>query len=657
MLPSIPSKHIILFLSLLFLFYFSISVAGIENEIQSRADDICTTTEYQNKYQNYIETLRKKVKVEKVELERREQIKLELSRVDALKNLTFGLLDIFDKIIDEHGIDDSLSQPDFQKVILKLISAFHHTALKMNDTAFLEQIWNQYQKHNKNDTVGFFHKVHSSKENIASEMVDNVLHGVSDSADILEENMHRHNFGGNSKLRGSLETVIKLEEEDYISDNKHDLDNGEEPRRRGHVKVITIVDADNNEYVLTRPNDLTMFYEDARLVQDLIFLIVAAFIFGWTFNSFGLPAFLGYIIAGAILGPAGYNVIQELIQTETLSQFGVVFIVFMLGLEFSFDKIRSIWRFALGSASLIFTATLSFFILAGFIVGASVNESIFIGACVSLSSTAVVERLQCSELKPLYGLLVMQDMLFGVLLAALPALSKSGIDVVLAIGRLILSLVIFTTFSLAIANIPIGWLLKVVKGSENHELFLLGSISMCLLMSQVSLMLGLGVEIGCFVAGVLIHNRKSIFESSKNVVIPVRDIFSCLFFACIGLHVYPSFLINEGPLLFTLTAGAIGFKFITSTISLTLLGHSLQKASKMAIGLSQISEFAFVLGSKAKGFGIISREVYYLLLTTTSLSLMVTPILWNILFRNRKVVSNVEGGLNVRNVDPLIITM
>jgi len=125
---------------------------------------------------------------------------------------------------------------------------------------------------------------------------------------------------------------------------------------------------------------------------------------------------LGYIIAGAILGPAGYNVIQELIQTETLSQFGVVFIVFMLGLEFSFEKLGSIWKPALGSASLIFTATLSFFTLAGFIIGASVNEAIFIGACVSLSSTAVVERLQCSELKPLYGLLVMQDVLFGVLL-------------------------------------------------------------------------------------------------------------------------------------------------------------------------------------------------------------------------------------------------
>lgn len=162
-------------------------------------------------------------------------------------------------------------------------------------------------------------------------------------------------------------------------------------------------------------------------------------------------------------------------------------------------------------------------------------------------------------------------------------------------------------------------------------------------MSQVSNMLGLGVEIGCFVAGVLIHYRRSISESSISVVEPVRDIFSCLFFASIGLHLYPSFLINEAPLLFTLTTGAVGFKFIISTITLLICDYSLNKSSTMAIGISQISEFTFVLGSKAKSFGIISREVYYLLLTVTSLSLMVTPILWNILFRSRRDISGFGG--------------
>lgn len=229
---------------------------------------VCTSSEYQNKYQNYIkkEELRKKATSEEFELsepeirEQLEQINLEVSRVDALKTLTFGLLEVLDNIIDERNNDDSLSQSDFQKNILKLISTFHHTALKMNDTAFLEQIWSQYNVHaknNKNNTHVFIHKSHGAKENVASEIVDDVLQEVSNSADRLEENMRRHNIGGGSNFRGSLETVLKLEEDD----EQADWGNEDEPRRRGHVKAITILDVDNNEYVLTRPSDLTMFYE------------------------------------------------------------------------------------------------------------------------------------------------------------------------------------------------------------------------------------------------------------------------------------------------------------------------------------------------------------------------------------------------------------
>ncbi|CAJ0876875.1 7474_t:CDS:2 [Entrophospora sp. SA101] len=170
-----------------------------------------------------------------------------------------------------------------------------------------------------------------------------------------------------------------------------------------------------------------------------------------------------------------------------------------------------------------------------------------------------------------------------------------------------------------------------------------------------SLLLGLGVEIGCFVAGVFIHNCRYIIDSSIGVVEPVKDLFSCLFFASIGLHIYPSFLINEAPLLLILTAGAVGFKFINSSLALAILGHPIQRASTMAVGLAQISEFAFVLGSRAKGYGIISREAYYLLLTTTSLTLVVTPILWNILFNKKKDFNSSIGGGNTGGVIPFSI--
>lgn len=165
----------------------------------------------------------------------------------------------------------------------------------------------------------------------------------------------------------------------------------------------------------------------------------------------------------------------------------------------------------------------------------------------------------------------------------------------------------------------------------NQELLLLGTVAACLVLLLVSEMLGLGMELGCFVGGVVVRSRKGIFEHSLTVIEPVRDLFSCLFFASIGLHVYPSFLMSEAVLLLTLTAGVVGFKYIITSLVLVLFRFDLTRSSQMAVGLAQISEFGFVLASRAKQLGIISREVYYLLLAVTSLTLMVTPLLWNLI--------------------------
>lgn len=130
-------------------------------------------------------------------------------------------------------------------------------------------------------------------------------------------------------------------------------------------------------------------------------------------------AFFGYILAGILIGPSGYNLIQELIQIETLAQLGVVLIVFVLGLEFSLEKIKKMWRLALGGAMTILLVTVLFFILMGFIIGADTKEAVFVGACISLSSTAVVVKcIKLDQLDHLYGLLVMQDVILGFMLVS-----------------------------------------------------------------------------------------------------------------------------------------------------------------------------------------------------------------------------------------------
>lgn len=163
---------------------------------------------------------------------------------------------------------------------------------------------------------------------------------------------------------------------------------------------------------------------------------------------------------------------------------------------------------------------------------------------------------------------------------------------------------------------------------------LLGTIAICMTMLVISEHLGLGMELGCFAAGVIIRSRKGMFETSLTVIEPVRDMFACLFFASIGLHIYPSFLASEAMLLLTLAGGVIGFKYIATCIILYLFKFDIQRSSTMAIALAQISEFGFVLASRAKQLSIISREVYYLLLAVTSITLITTPLLLKVTNRS-----------------------
>ncbi|RUS26494.1 Sodium/hydrogen exchanger family-domain-containing protein [Jimgerdemannia flammicorona] len=560
-----------------------------------------------------------------------------LTEFQALEDLVMAMIDIYDKVVDMSSDIDlpagRVHHYDFKTECLKLITEFqlafkHHqnpsTAQQPDPAARNMHATHSYDRHHE----------HSSNEdlqhpNLAVELVDGVLQDVRNYADRLEKGMQIDAFRDGQKQDGAvLETVVKM------GDNAEDGDASENRQHRreemGDGKLITLIDQENNQYVLTRPFDTTVWYE----------------------------AFFGYIMAGCMLGPSGYNVIQQLIQTETLAQLGVVFIVFVLGLEFSIDKIKSMWRLALGGALLILFGSVLCFVIGGLLLGASFNEAIFVGACVSLSSTAVVVKcVKLEELEHLYGLLVMQDVLLGLMLAVIPALARSGIDIMFAVGKLVISMAAFGFISYIIVRaVPLvpkflRRFRSTTPGSSlatkpNQELLLLGTVATCLVLLLVSEMLGLGMELGCFVGGVVVRSRKGLLEHTLTVIEPVRDLFSCLFFASIGLHVYPGFLASEAVLLLTLTAGVVGFKYIITSIVLVLFRFDLAKSSQMAIGLAQISEFGFVLASRAKQLGIITREVYYLLLAVTSLTLMVTPLVWNLVVVRGGTGIGGAGGIN-----------
>jgi len=585
-----------------------------------------------------------------------EAININLLDLQALESLVFGMFDVYSDTIDGTLKDyKAAALRQLSDFLLALQKSHHQLHLPAKEPGPLSRpaIDLKYSEHHS-------HAVSEKGTEIGNEAVRDLVNGmlqdVRENADHLEEGMHHNIFSeGLNKADGStLEAVVKVEEEegDNISGsgtNKNQK--GEEGRQ------VTLIDQENNQYIMARPSDTTVFYEDIHFIHDLVLILVGSFIFGWIFSAIGLPAFFGYILAGNLAGPSGYDLIRELIQTETLAQLGVIFIVFVLGLEFSLDKMRAMWRLALGGALLILFATVVIFTLVGAVIGANMSEAVFVGACVSLSSTAVVVKcVKSDELEQMYGLLVMQDVLLGIMLAMIPALSKSGIEIFFALAKMSLSLAVFGAISIGIARL-LPLTVRLVHrtlgkraSQHNHELLLLGTIAICFVMMVLSDRLELGMELGCFTAGVIVRSRKQWFEACLSTIEPVRDVFGCLFFASIGLHVYPSFLLSEAMLLITLTAAVIGFKYVITSVVLVLFRIDLQKSSMMAIGLAQISEFSFVLASRAKQIGIISREVYYLLLAVSAMTLMTTPILWNLIAGRSPSSSN---GANAFSGIPL----
>lgn len=143
---------------------------------------------------------------------------------------------------------------------------------------------------------------------------------------------------------------------------------------------------------------------------------------------------------------------------------------------------------------------------------------------------------------------------------------------------------------------------------------------------------GLSIELGCFIAGVTMNSSSIPLDRKFHEKIEaIRDFFSCIFFVSIGIHIYPSFLMKQALLLCTVTAFIMGLKLMIA-IAVLSFGFRLNFNNVMAIGvgLSQISEFAFVLASRGKSMKILNKEAYYLLLGATSISLIITPLLWSL---------------------------
>jgi CPA2 family monovalent cation:H+ antiporter-2 len=373
--------------------------------------------------------------------------------------------------------------------------------------------------------------------------------------------------------------------------------------------------------------------EDFRLIVDLVSVLAVAACGGLFAALLRQPVLLGYLIGGMVVGPAGLGLIKELIQVETLAQFGVAFLLFALGVEFSLAELRKVQAISLGGGGLQIALTILVTTLVSVGVGwvDSPAQGVFLGGILSLSSTAVVLKclMERNETETphgqvLLGILVVQDLALGLMLAVLPALDQPiesiGIAVLTALARLSL----FSAGAVAAGIWLIPRLLRLLARTESKELFLLGVVALCLGIALLTEHMGLSIEMGAFVAGLMI-SEVEYADQTLTYVEPLRDIFASLFFAAIGMLIDPLFLWKNLELILGLVALVFVGKFLIVTPLVKLFRYPLKTALIAGLGLAQIGEFSFVLASEGQALGLVSRRVYLLILGTTAVTLVITP--------------------------------
>ncbi|EPS73308.1 hypothetical protein M569_01441 [Genlisea aurea] len=419
-----------------------------------------------------------------------------------------------------------------------------------------------------------------------------------------------------------------------------DNDNGAE-------ETPTLIDRKNNVFIISNfKSKYPVLQVDLRLISDLVVVIVSATCGGIAFACVGQPVITGYLLAGSIVGPGGFNFIVEIVQVETVAQFGVIFLLFALGLEFSTAKLRVVRAVAILGGVL---QVLLFMCLCGItasLCGGRISDGVFVGAFLSMSSTAVVYKflMEKNGTNALHGqvtigTLILQaithdDCAVGLLFALLPVLGgNTGVmQGVISMTKSLVLLITFLAVLTILSRTWVPWFLKLMisLSSQTNELYQLASVAFCLLVAWCSDKLGLSLELGSFAAGVMIATT-DLGQHTLEQVEPIRNLFAALFLASIGMLIHVNFLWNHVDILL---ASVILVVFVkTVVISAVVKGFGYNNKTSLIVGMSlaQIGEFAFVLLSRASNLHLVEGKVYLLLLGTTALSLVTTPLLFKLI--------------------------
>jgi len=390
--------------------------------------------------------------------------------------------------------------------------------------------------------------------------------------------------------------------------------------------------------------------EPILFIVDMAVSMIIAAVVVLLFQKLKLPPILGYLVAGMIIGPntPPFVLITNIDTVNILAELGVIFMMFVIGIEFDIKKFHEIG----GKAIAIGTLEITIMIVSGYLLGLLLGwghfNSIFLGAVLSISSTAVIAKTLCDNkmldtmhAKTIIGVLIVEDITAVIMLTLLSSIVVTGSADFVSIILQLLSIAFFLIVTIAIGTYIVPKVVDYSMERFPEDVVVILLLGLCFGMSVFAYLAKLSTAIGAFVMGVAVSESKYVHQIIEKVK-PLSAMFIALFFLSMGMLISPATIIDYSWQIAIFALAFIVFKFFGISIGSALIGNKGKDSIKTGLGMLAMGEFSFVIARVGTDLGVVDSSLYPITLGTALVTILIYPFVNS---RSEKFANFVQSSI------------
>lgn len=369
------------------------------------------------------------------------------------------------------------------------------------------------------------------------------------------------------------------------------------------------------------------------ILQDIVIILGLSIFIILLFQKLKVPSLLGFLLAGIIAGPHAFNLISSTHEVELLSEIGIIFLLFVIGIELSIRELLSMKRTVLLGGGLQVGGTIFITAVLAYLIGLPLSTAIFLGFLFSLSSTAIVLKMlqEKGEITSPHGrislgVLIFQDIIVVPMMLFTPLLSGEATNVLETIGILLLKIIVLGVVIYFLARFVVPRIFSMVVKTKSRELFILTVVVFCFAVAWLTSSVGLSLALGAFFAGLIISESEYSHQATANVL-PFREIFISFFFISVGSLLDLNFFFEHIINILLLVIGVVLLKMIIIAATVILLKYPPRIILMTVFSLFQVGEFSLLLSGVGLENNIIPQNIYQYFLAISIISMGLTPFI------------------------------